>query len=223
MNNLTANELYLFDLDGTLIDSNGVWLQIDYDFLSQRGLTHTAEYNAVVAHTTYQNAAVFTKEYYGLSETPEEIMSVWSDMALEAYACHIPLKPGVRPFLEQSAAAGIPLAIATSCMPHLCRAVLENNGIAGFFRTVTTTEEVLRDKKHPDVYLLAAEKEKIAPERCTVFEDSPSAARGALASGMNVVAVYDLFFAASEPELRKLCHGYIRDFTELLNPPRVSL
>ena len=207
--------MYLFDLDGTLIDSNLVWFQIDMDFLSERGLPHDQEYTDYVSHTTYQNAAVYTQQRYHLSETPEEIMQIWADMAKESYAHTIPLKPGVLDYLLQQKAAGKHLGVVTSCMRHLCRAVLEQHGIYELFDHVTTVNEVTRDKKHPDIYLLAAEKSGVRPQDCTVFEDSPSAAGGAKAAGMRVVGVYDSFFAPYEEEMKKTCDVYIHSFEEL--------
>ena len=209
----------LFDLDGTLIDSNGVWLQIDLDFLAARGLPHTMEYSNYVSHVTYQEAAQYTKDCFGLNESTDEIMQIWSDMALDAYAHHIPLKDGVREYLEQEVRKGEKLAIATSCMDHLCSAVLDHHGIRELFSQITTVREVTRDKKFPDIYLLAAQKAGVSPAACTMYEDSPTAIKGARSAGMQVVGVYDSFFSAHEAEMRNFCDGYIRSFRELLDDP----
>jgi beta-phosphoglucomutase-like phosphatase (HAD superfamily) len=206
----------LFDLDGTLIDSNGVWLQIDLDFLSARGLPYSRSYSDYVSHVTYQQAAQYTKDCFQLAESTEEIMAVWSDMALDAYTHHIPLKDGVLDYLEQEVRKGESLAIVTSCMDHLCHAVLHRHGILDLFAQITTVREVARDKKFPDIYLLAARKAGVSPAGCTMFEDSPSAAQGAKSAGMRVVGVYDPFFAPYEEELRRSCDGYIHSFRELL-------
>ncbi|SMC47590.1 HAD family hydrolase [Papillibacter cinnamivorans] len=208
--------MYIFDLDGTLIDSNGVWVQIDLDFLSRRGLSVTEEYTEFVTHATYQNAAGFTKEYFSLPETPEEIMKAWSDMAFDAYAHTVPLKDGVREFLFRCGREGLPMAVATSCMPHLCDAALRQHGIRDLFQAVITADEAGCDKRNPEIYLMAARRLEAAPEECTVFEDSPAAVLSARSAGMRVVGVYDSFFAPWEEEMRRRCHGYIRSFRELL-------
>ena len=64
----------LFDLDGTLIDSNGIWVDVDLRFLGRHGLTPTEEYTYAVGHSIFPVAAEFTRDYYGLDLTPEEIM-----------------------------------------------------------------------------------------------------------------------------------------------------
>lgn len=73
--------MYLFDFDGTLVDSNGVWVEIDNGFLARRGLTPTREYSDTVGHSIFPIAAQFTKDYYCLDMTPEAIMAEWLDMA----------------------------------------------------------------------------------------------------------------------------------------------
>ena len=207
----------LFDLDGTLIDSNGVWMQIDQDFLALRGLPYSREYSETVSHIPYRQAAEYTRDCFGLSESVEEIMQVWSDMALDAYAHHIPLKDGVLEYLEQEIRKGEQLAIVTSCMDHLCRAVLRRHGIETLFSHITTVREVSRDKQHPDIYWLAAQKAGVAPAACTMYEDSPTAARGVKSAGMRVVGVHDPFFSMYETEMRSFCDGYITSFRQLLD------
>ena len=88
----------LFDLDGTLIDSNHIWQDIDRSFLEKRGFELTDAYNAGVIYATFPLAAKFTKEYCGLTESEEDIMAEWMEAAEHAYGNTIPLKPGDREF-----------------------------------------------------------------------------------------------------------------------------
>lgn len=92
--------MYFFDLDGTLIDSNGVWKDVDRAFLARRGLPYTHAYYEGVAHTIFPLAAKFTKEFCKLPESCEEIMSEWLELAKDAYA-HVGVKPGFAPYLKQ--------------------------------------------------------------------------------------------------------------------------
>ena len=86
--------MLLFDLDGTLIDSNGVWLEVDKAFLSRHGCEYSQEYHDGVAHSILQNCAVFTKNHFQMAESCEEIIAEWMDLAKNAYD-HVPLKPHV--------------------------------------------------------------------------------------------------------------------------------
>ncbi len=209
--------MILFDLDGTLIDSNGVWTQIDVEFLSQRGLPCSMEYSAAVSHMTYPEAARYTRDRFHLKESPEEIQRIWLAMAWEQYSSRIPLKEGVLDYLLQQSAQGVPMGIVTSCMEPLCTAVLRQHGIENLFCQITTTAQVTRGKTFQDVYLLAARQAGFPPETCTVFEDSPAAVAGAKAAGMRVVGVYDSFYAADRREMASLCDRYIDSFFQLLH------
>ena len=93
--------LYLFDMDGTLIDSNGIWKDVDSAFLARRGLPYTKEYYEGVAHTIIPLAAKFTKEFCHLPESEAAIMAEWMEMAGDIYATDVTEKPGVRAYLEQ--------------------------------------------------------------------------------------------------------------------------
>ena len=72
--------MYIFDMDGTLIDSNGIWREVDEAFLAKRGFPYTKEYYQGVAHTIFPLAAEFTKRYCHLEESVEDIMAEWMEM-----------------------------------------------------------------------------------------------------------------------------------------------
>ena len=141
--------MYLFDFDGTLVDSNGVWVEIDNGFLARRGLTPTREYSDTVGHSIFPIAAQFTKDYYCLDMTPEAIMAEWLDMARDAYARQVPMKPGAEAFLARCAAAGEPMALLTACVPELCRAALARHRLEGYFRQIIFVQELGLEKRNP--------------------------------------------------------------------------
>ena len=208
--------MLLFDLDGTLIDSSGIWLQIDLDFTARRGLPHTQEYHDFVAHATAPTAAQFTKDYYNLSESVEEIMREWSEQALHEYTCNIPAKPHVQAYLEQCRLKGERMAIVTSSEPRLCRASLKKNGLEHYFERLLFAQEIGIEKQNPALFQRVAQMLNVPCAACLVYEDSPLACRGAKDAGMMVVGVYDALFSAAETAMRALCDRYILDFGELL-------
>ena len=207
--------MYFFDLDGTLIDSNGVWKQVDRDFLAKRNMPYTHEYYEGVAHTALPMAAVFTKEYCKLEESCEEIIAEWMEMSRDMYA-KVPLKPGVREYLEQCRANGIPMALVTSSVPEHCFTALKKQGLEDYFANVTFAQQAGMHKKFPDVWLAAAAKNGVDPKDCTVFDDSIAACRGAKSAGMTVVGVFDTYFHTEEEEMRAVCDRFIHGFEELL-------
>lgn len=207
----------LFDLDGTLIDSNGVWIDIDVAFLKKRGLAYTPEYSHGVAHAIFPTAAKFTREYFGLPDSPEEIMAEWLDLARRAYAEEIPLKPFAREFLAQEFRKGEPLVIVTACVPELCRAALEHHGLTGFFQKIVLAQELGMEKRDPAFFGSVVKRLGVTAADCTLYEDAPDNCAAAKAAGVAVVGVYDDFFAGSEETIRGISDRYIKSFEELMD------
>ena len=207
--------MFFFDLDGTLIDSNGVWKEVDREFLARRGLPYTHAYYEGVAHTILPLAAEFTKAFCHLEESCEDIIAEWMEMARDAYA-HVTVKPGVRAYLKQCRAEGRNMAVVTSSVPEHCHTALEKLDLEKYFDNITFAQQLGLEKKKPEVWLEAAKQNGVRPEDCTIFDDSLAACRGARAAKMRVVGVYDSFFAQDEREMRGFCDVYIKSFEELL-------
>ena len=207
--------MFLFDMDGTLIDSNGIWKNVDRAFLARRGLPYTHAYYEGVAHTIFPLAAKFTKEFCHLPESCEEIMAEWMELAQDMYA-HVSVKPGVRAYLKQCRAEGRRMAVVTSSVPEHCYTALEKLDLEKYFDNITFAQQLGLEKKKPQVWLEAAKQNGVRPEDCTIFDDSLAACRGARDAKMRVVGVYDTFFAQDEREMRGFCDVYIKSFEELL-------
>ena len=210
--------MFLFDMDGTLINSNGVWKDVDREFLARRGMEYSRAYYEGVAHTIFPLAAKFTKEFCNLEESCEEIMAEWMELAKDAYA-NVTVKPGVRAYLKQCKAEGRGMALVTSSVPEHCHTAMEKLGLIKYFDTITFAQELGLEKKEPELWREAARINGVRPEDCTVFDDSLAACQGARRAKMRVVGVYDGFFAKDEREMRHFCDEYIKSFEELLYVP----
>ena len=208
--------MQIFDMDGTLIDSNGIWKDVDTAFLAKRGLSYTKEFYEGVAHTIFPLAAKFTKEFCRLPESEEAIMAEWMDMAGDLYGTSVPVKPGVRAYLDKLRAAGERLIVVTSAVPVHCRTALTHLGLMPYFERIIFAHDLQLEKKDPQLWRLTAELMGVAPEHCTLYDDSVEACRGAKAAGMHAVGVYDPYFAGTEPEMQAVCDRYIRSFEELI-------
>lgn len=209
---------YLFDLDGTLTDSNGIWVEVDTVFLARRGLPYTREYAEAVAHTIFPLAARFTKAYCGIPDSEEEIMAEWMALAGDRYATAVALKPFAGAFLRQCRARGIPMALVTACVPEHGRAALARHGLTDCFAHCIFAQELGIEKGDPAFYGAAARRCGVSPADCVLFDDSIRSCRSAMAAGMRAVGVYDALFRADEAAMRALCSRYIRSFQELLAP-----
>lgn len=206
----------LFDLDGTLIDSTGVWRQVDYQFLSNHNLEMTDEYMTNITRSTFPVAAQYTREYYHLNLTPEEIIAEWTSLVKDAYEHHIPLKPGVREYLEFASSSGEPMAIVTSCAPELGQAVLNRHGITPLFQHLIFAQDLGIEKRDPRFFLHVMEYLNVSPSECTLYEDAPENSAIAKNMGMAVIGILDPLYINEETQMHQICDRCIRDFTELL-------
>ena len=213
--------MLFFDLDGTLLDSNGIWLDIDAAFLGEHGIAPVPEdYTEYVTNHSPLDAARYTRTRFHLSETAEEIRQAWLRMAKAAYAGQLELKPGARALLERCRRRGWRMAVLTSCMPELCRAALEHHGIADWFQGVVTTQETGLEKRDPALYRQAAARWGVPPEDCVLFEDSPGYCAAAGEAGFYVAGVRDPLYAGREEELRRLCGSWVDSLEQL--PPELE-
>lgn len=205
----------VFDLDGTLVDSMGMWEKIDIIFFAKRGMPLDPDYLDTVKIMDLSDAAHYTKERYRLPETEKEIAEEWYGMVREEYANNILLKPCAKELLAKLKSEGILLALATASLPEMYLPALRNNGILEFFDVLCCTDEVGRSKEHPDIFLLAADRLGVPPDDCIAFEDSLGAIKSAKAAGMKVVGVYDRYSAEEKEEIVKIADAYVNGFCEL--------
>ena len=113
----------IFDLDGTLVDSMGLWKDIDIEFLSARGIEYHDDLQEKIEGMSFTETAVFCKDYYRLEESVEELKAIWNRMADYKYRYEVKLKPGVMEFLDCLKERGMKLGIATSNSKELIEAV----------------------------------------------------------------------------------------------------
>ena len=188
----------LFDLDGTLVDSMWMWEAIDIEYLGRYGLACPPDLQKSIEGMSFSETAVYFKERFNLPDSIDEIKQAWVEMSLEKYQKEVPVKPGVREFLEEITIRGIKAGIATSNGREMVDAVLKSLGLEKYFQVVATACEVTAGKPAPDIFLLACEKVQIPPERCLVLEDSVPGAKAAKAAGIPYIIVPDINYPEKE-------------------------
>lgn len=207
----------IFDLDGTLLDSMGVWEKIDVEFLGKRGFEVPDDYLKIITPMGFGRAADYTIERFGLSEKPEDLIAEWYEMAKDAYEKEVCLKPNAREYLEALKKSGTKIAAATSSALELLGPCLKHNGIYDCFDAFVTTMEVARGKEFPDVYLEAAKRLNLKPEECIIYEDILKGLRAAKMAGCRLIVAVEEPASACEAEwIRAEADYYIRDFKELM-------
>lgn len=182
----------VFDLDGTLIDTESLCNAAGVEACAALGFPVSEAFFESLAGIDDRTRAQLIEEHVGATVELSAFLEEWDRLCLERFAEGIPLKAGVVELLERIAAAGIPLALATSSRRGPAEDKLRMAGLARHFRTVVTFDDVAAPKPAPDAYLLAAERLGVDPARTLAFEDSETGARAAHAAGMTVVQVPDL-------------------------------
>ena len=218
-NIMEAMQAAIFDMDGTLLDSMGMWRALGENYLKRRGLSVPADLRRTLERMSLGQAAAYMAEAFPLNTTPEDLLRQWRQMADESYRTEIGLKPGIVEYLQYLKGRHVPMAVATLTDREHVLPALERHHLLSFFDAVLTVQEAGRDKRYPDIYLQCAERCGAEVSNCAVFEDSVYAARTVKAAGFFLVAVDDDASREDEPELRHLSDRYIHDFRELIKDP----
>jgi HAD superfamily hydrolase (TIGR01509 family) len=193
-------EAVVFDLDGVLIQSEEVWDAVRERYVRERGGRYDEEVQRAMMGMSAPEWSRFLHEEAGVSDDPDTINREVVERMLDAYRRELPLAPGAVEAVRRTAAA-LPLALASSSNREVFEAALELAGIADCFRATVSSEEVAHGKPEPDVYLEAARRLGVAPERCAAVEDSHAGIRSAKAAGMRVVAIPNASYPPDEEAL----------------------
>ncbi len=219
---MSKPKAFIFDCDGTLLDSMGMWLSIQPELLSRYGFSLTPKDFARFEHLSLEEECHAYHDVWGIGESGEAVYAELESMLRARYATSIPARAGVRRFLENARSAGIPMCIATSTPKHLVQMGLEHNGLAGYFSGITTTAESARPKGFPDIYDLALAR--LQDTGCTgacdagdvwVFEDALFGLTGAGAGGYRRVGIFDPNGRSARPDVLANCELFIDEFDEL--------
>ena len=205
----------LFDLDGTLVDSMGIWAQIDVDYLKRFGYANVTGIQRAIEGMTVRETAVYFKEQFQIPDPIETMMGDWHTMALDKYRHEVGLKPGAKEMLDWCRTNHIRTALATTNSSDLTDAVLDALSIRDYFDSIRTANEIGRGKPFPDLFLFCAKEIGVEPASCLVFEDTEMGIRAGLAAGMKVCAVYDENSSDRSDAKRELADYFITDFRDL--------
>lgn len=179
----------IFDMDGTLIDSMIFWKNLASEYLTTKGVTQIPEeiLERIKPMTMSESAALFQR-VFGLTGDLESEMNTMMD---EHYREDIPLKPGVREYLQVLHNKGVRMCVASATAEHLMEACLTRLEVRDYFEFLLSCETVGAGKRSSLVYQESARRLNAAPEEIAVYEDALYAVQTAKNAGYYVVGVYD--------------------------------
>jgi HAD superfamily hydrolase (TIGR01509 family) len=178
----------IFDLDGVLLDSEQHWNEAKQQLVRTAGGRWPEDAPTAMMGMSSPEWSAYMRDELGVPRDAAAINSEVVGLMEQGYARELPLLPGARAAVA-ALAAHWPLGLASSSNREIIDLVLELAGFDGAFAVTISSEEVARGKPAPDVYLEAARRLGIAPDRCVAIEDSANGLRAADAAGMAVVAV----------------------------------
>jgi len=207
----------IFDLDGTLVDSEPNYYEAGRRTLAEYGVPDFswAEHERYVGISTRETIADW-RTRYALSASVEELLAVKNRHYLELARTGTEAYPQMRAFVELLAADGVPMAVASGSSPEAIAAILAGTGLDAYLRTVVPSDEVAHGKPAPDVFLEAARRLGAEPADCVVVEDAAPGAAAAHAAGMRCIALPYVAGQADAPAFATaglLLRGGQREFT----------
>ena len=195
-------EAVIFDLDGVIVDSEHVWDEVRQQLAAERGGRWHDRASRDMMGMSSPEWSRYMHDVIGLQEPPEEINAEVVRRLEAVYRENLPLIPGAVEAVERLAARRA-LGLASSSNRRVIDLVLEVSGLARHFKATVSSEEVPRGKPAPDVYLEAARRLDVEPERCAAVEDSEKGIRSAKAAGMRTIAIPNPRYPPAESALAR--------------------
>lgn len=206
----------IFDVDGTLLDSMGIWHTITRRFFERRNIEMTQEmwddYKDKPLEETLPQISVI----FDLGMSADEVKAEFWALAEAEYRDNIPLKDGAFEYVRRLHDEGVRIGIATSGFEGMCADAFKRVGIADCIDAYAFSSEVGCGKDRPDVYLLAAKRLGVEPAECVVYEDIVKGIKAAAGAGFGTCALFDESNADETELLIRCSDRYITGWTELL-------
>ncbi|MEV0223240.1 HAD family phosphatase [Streptomyces sp. NPDC050704] len=190
----------IFDLDGTLVDSEPNYYEAGRQTLADQGVPDFtwADHERYVGISTRETLALW-KERYALDTPLDVLFADKNRRYLELAGTSTRVFPEMRKFVELLAGDGVPMAVASGSSREAIAVILAATGLDPYLRTVVSADEVARGKPAPDVFVEAARRLSAVPADCVVVEDAAPGAAAAHAAGLRCIAIPYIASQADDP------------------------
>ncbi len=208
---------YLFDFDGTLVDSMPTFASVMLKILDENGIKYSPDIIKIITPLGYHGTAKYFREVLGLELSENESLLKMLKYMKDAYTYTIPAKDGVFETLVELKKRGCSLNILTASPHDVLDPCLKRLGMDSLFDNVWSCDDFGTTKADPDIYRRAAAK--IGSDVCdvTFLDDNLNADKTAKSAGMTVIGVYDDSSCDYVDDMKNVCDAYIYNFRELLS------
>lgn len=211
------HKYYLFDFDGTLVDSMPTFCSSMLRILDENHIAYDKDVTKTITPLGLSGTADYFINELGLSMSKEQLVLLMKEYMLDAYFHTIPAKANVISVLKKLKEKGARLNVLTAS-PHITLdACLKRLGMWELFDNIWSCDDFQTTKANPDIYLRAAEKMGTCVEDVLFLDDNLHADTVAKSAGMQVCGVYDDSSRDSAEQIKAIADYYIYDFLELLD------
>ena len=207
---------YLFDFDGTLVDSMPTFISVMLRILDENHIEYGEDIVKIITPLGYAGTAKYYRESLGVSLSEECLIDTMHRYAADAYAYDVQAKKSVIETLRRMKERGDDLNVLTASPHDMLDPCLKRLGIFELFSNVWSCEDFGTTKSNPDIYRMAARKIGKPVDEIIFVDDNYNADLTAKAAGMTVFGIYDESSAEYEEQIRAVTDGYARTFDELL-------
>ncbi len=187
--NIKPAKLYIFDMDGTLLDSMEEWTHLGRNYLLSKGVNPPADLESIIETMTMDESAAYFQTL-GITGDTDTINAQIMEMIHDAYRTHIPLKSGIPALLNNlSTKKDSILCVLTTSERSCAESAFQRLGILSYFKDIHTSFEIGLSKRTGDIYQYVCDLYNISPSDTVVFEDAPYAIHAAKDAGCYVYAV----------------------------------
>ena len=206
---------YLFDFDGTLVDSMPTYVSMMLRILDENGIKYSDDIVKIITPLGYAGTAKYFVEM-GLDKPVDELIATMNSYALVAYRDKIGAKKNVIEALKSLKADGCGLHVLTASPHTMLDPCLKRLGIFDLFDNVWSCDDFSTTKADPEIYRMAAKRIGAPVNEIIFLDDNFNADKTAKEAGMIVYGVYDDSSAEFVDEMRRITDKYIMDFSELV-------
>ena len=206
---------YLFDFDGTLVDSMPTYAGLMLRILDENQINYGDDIIKIITPLGF----IDTAKYFigmGLNMEHSDIVALMNEYAIDAYTYRVEAKSNVIETVKELKRRGHSLNVLTASPHDTLDPCLKRLGIYDIFDNVWSCNDFGMNKADPNIYIEAAKRMKVSVDDVIFLDDNYNADKTALSAGMHVYAVYDKSSEEYAEDMKRICERYIYDFSELL-------
>lgn len=205
----------IFDCDGTLLDSMGMWHSLDDRLAARVGIAFTKADRDYMTSATIPECSAYMHDRYGIGSSARNVEDMIASEISTFYRDEVQARPGALAFVRALDAADVPMAVASSTPSDYLRLGLATAGFEPYMRAIVSVDDVSRSKRDPAVYDAARAALGTTREQTWGFEDALYAVRTLKTAGYRTCAIYDSDIAGTPDDLRAAADLFIMSFDGL--------